>query len=123
MLWNNGDIYTAALYWNLASFTNIPFLAYKVKMMRNIGVKMKFPTDSIAKYIVSSALMLVFILILKNISGLYFPGNVIGLISQVLVLTILGALFYAALVLLMDSYARKVYKEIIRSLSLKKPTE
>jgi O-antigen/teichoic acid export membrane protein len=119
MLWNNGDIYTAALYWNLASFTNIPFLAYKVKMMRNIGVKMKFPTGSIAKYIVSSALMLVFILILKNISGLYFPGNVIGLISQVLVLTILGALFYAALVLLMDSYARKVYKEAIRNLKLR----
>ena len=122
MFWNNGDIYTAALYWNLASFTNIPFLTYKVKMIRSIGVKVKFPTCNIIKYIVSSALMFTFILILKNVLVSYFPGSVIGLISQVLLLTILGALFYATLVLLMDSYARKVYKEIIRSLSLKKPT-
>jgi len=119
MFWNNGDIYTAALYWNLASFINIPFLAYKVKMMHKIGVKMKFPTGNIIKYLASSTLMLIIVLTLKSILEPYFSGNTIGLISQVLLLTILGALFYTALVLLTDSYARKIYREAIRSLSFK----
>ena len=119
MFWNDDDIYTAALYWNLASFTNLPFLAYKVKMMHNIGVKMRFPISSIIKYLASSIIMFILILTLKNILKQYFLENVIGLISQVLLLTILGALFYAALVLLMDNYARKIYRETIRSLSFK----
>lgn len=122
MFWNNGDIYTAALYWNLASFTSIPFLAYKVKMTRNIGVNMRIPMGNIIKYLAASILMLVFVLTLKNLLKPYFPENIIGLISQVIVLTVLGALFYTVLVLLMDSYARKIYKEIIRSLSLKTTT-
>jgi hypothetical protein len=116
-LWNDGNIYTAALYWNLASLTSIPFLAYKVKMMHDIGVKMRFPTGNIIKYLASSTLMLMLVLALKNVLKPYFPGNVFGLISQVLLLTILGALFYAALVLLTDDYARKIYRETIRSLS------
>jgi hypothetical protein len=115
--WNDGNIYTAALYWNLASFTSIPFLAYKVKMMHDIGVKMRFPTGNIIKYLASSTLMLMLLLALKNVLKPYFPGNVFGLISQALLLTILGALFYAALVLLTDDYARKIYRETIRSLS------
>jgi hypothetical protein len=57
------------------------------------------------------------VLALKNALKLYFPGNVFGLISQMLLLTILGALFYTALVLLTDNYARKIYRETIRSLS------
>ena len=118
-LWNNGNIYTAALYWNLASFTSIPFLAYKVKMMHNIGVKMKFPTGNIIKYLASSTLMLMLVLALKNVLKPYFPENIFGFISQVLLLTILGALFYTALVLLTDDYARKIYRETIRSLSFR----
>ena len=121
--WGNNDIYTMALYWNLASFTCIPFLAYKVKMMRDIGVKTKFPTSNVIKYLVASMFMLAFVLILKNVLRQYFPGTVIGLILQAATLTILGALLYAALVFIMDDYARKVYREAVRSLSLKMSTK
>jgi predicted membrane protein len=119
MLWSNGNIYTAALYWNLASFTCIPFIAYKVKMMHDIGVKTKFPTLNIIKYLAASTLMFLLILVLKDHLKQYFPGTAIGLIFQTVTLTVLGALFYAALVLIMDEYARKIYREVIRSLSFK----
>jgi len=117
--WDNSDIYTMALYWNLASFIGIPFLAYKIKMMHDIGVRIKFPTLNIIKYFTASALMFVFILILKDILGRYFPGTVVGLTLQAVTLTILGALLYAALVLIIDDYARKVYRETVRSLSFR----
>ncbi|MCL7394510.1 MAG: hypothetical protein LZ169_06815 [Thaumarchaeota archaeon] len=119
MLWSNGNIYTAALYWNLASFTCIPFIVYKVKIMHDIGVKTKFPTLNIIKYLAASTLMFLLILVLKDHLKQYFPRTAIGLIFQTVTLTVLGALFYAALVLIMDEYARKIYGEVIRSLSFK----
>jgi hypothetical protein len=63
--------------------------------------------------------MFLLILALKDPLKQYFPRTVIGLIFQVTALTVLGALFYAALVLIMDDYARKIYREVIRSLSFK----
>lgn len=116
MLWGGGDIYVAALYWNVASFTGIPFLAYKIKMMQGIGVSLKFPIWRFTKYIAISALMFMFVLMLKNILRPYFADNVVGLTLMAAVLTLLGALFYATLVLLTDDYARKVSQEAIRSL-------
>jgi len=121
MFWGNSDIYIMALYWNLASFTGIPFLAYKIKMIYDIGVRMKFPTLNIIKYLTASALMFVSVLILKDVLGHYFPRTIIGLILQAVTLTALGALLYAAIVLIIDDYARKVYREIVRSLSFKTP--
>ena len=117
--WRSNDIYTMALYWNLASFTCIPFIAYKLKMMHDIGVRIKPPTLNIIKYLAASTLMLLFVLALKGVLGQHFPGTVIGLILHIATLTVLGALFYAALVFIIDDYARKIFREAVRSLRLK----
>ncbi len=119
LFWKDGDVYTAALYWNLASFTNIPFLVYKVKMMRDVGVKVKFPIWNFTKYFISSVLMFILVLTMKGSLEPYFTKNFVGLISEAVALTVIGALFYSTAALLLDDYARKIYRETIRGLRLK----
>lgn len=118
----SGDIYQAAFYWSLASFSSLPFTIYKIKMMEKAGVKFNFPVKNISKYVFCSTLMVLLISVLRTNLFNYGVGKVVDLFLTILSLTIIGGCFYFVIVFLIDDYARKILSQSLMLLrQLMKP--
>ncbi|MEM2396488.1 MAG: hypothetical protein QXN54_08405 [Nitrososphaerota archaeon] len=108
LMLSTGDIYEAALYWSLASFTSIPFIAYKIKMLSNMNVRLMLPLRNILNYAASSLLMSLLIYVLRLTFFDNLAKNVVGLLTEITMLTVIGSCLYFLVVSLIDGYARKI---------------
>ncbi|MEM4489363.1 MAG: hypothetical protein QXK88_11345 [Desulfurococcaceae archaeon] len=108
-----GDVYQAALYWSLASFIGMPYMIYKIKMLKEIGVQLKLPTGSIIRYSLTSALMFLLIHTLREIIFKNAAKNIAELLTEVIALTIIGGSFYFLVILIVDDYGRRVLAQAI----------
>ncbi|MEM0488277.1 MAG: hypothetical protein QW707_03625 [Candidatus Bathyarchaeia archaeon] len=111
-----GDIYQATLYWSLASFIGIPYMTYKIKILKEIGVHLKFPTGNILRYTLASGLIFLLIYVLKGVIFQNIARNIIGLLTGTLTLTVIGGCLYLLIALLIDGYARIILSQVIISL-------
>jgi len=105
---STGDIYEATLYWSLASFTGIPFMVYKIRMLRDMNVRLRPPLRNILNYTVSSLSMFLLIYALRFTFFDNLAKNFVGLLMEITILTVVGSCLYFLLVFLIDGYARKI---------------
>lgn len=107
------SLYEAALYWSLASFTGIPFIAYKVRMLKEVNVVFKLPLRNILNYTILSLLMYSLIYMLRRTFFDTLTGNFVGLLIEIIALTLIGGCFYFLMAFLIDSYAKKIFAQSI----------
>ncbi|MCS7125628.1 MAG: hypothetical protein NZ929_01780 [Aigarchaeota archaeon] len=112
-----GDIYQTTFYWSLASFTGLPFTLYKVRMVKEIGLRFRLPIRNILHYLLSSLFMILLVYCLKGIFYTNFTTGIVGVLSRIASLTIIGGCFYFIVTLLIDDYARKI---LVQAISLLK---
>ena len=112
------NLETLGIYWAviLIIFT-LPITIYKIKVARDV-VKFQVPKMTIFSYIVAGMVMSIFLYIYQE----FIPRTVTSTIPSVIYLimpTIGGAIVYFVIVLLLDSFTRKIFQDIINQITKK----